>query len=151
MWDGQLPPALTSIRLKAFGGRKFEQGTTKLHARILWGKGAQKKMKPNMFTVRSSTSATFILPVRHRTGVALQTKSAEVSPNPQSNRVANETPRNTDMLCGVRWPSWSTCSKQQQTCQFPLNRLFYPHWNNTYDLVKCNLASINPCVQKSLL
>ena len=91
MWDGQLPPALTSIRLKAFGGRKFEQGTTKLHARILWGKGAQKKMKPNMFTVRSSTSATFVLPVRHGTGVALQTKSTEVSQNPQSNRVANES------------------------------------------------------------
>ena len=26
-----------------------------------------------------------------------------------------------------------------------------PHWNNTHDLVKCNLAAINPCVQKSLL
>ena len=30
------------------------------------------------------------------------------------------------MLCGVWWPSWSTCSKQQQTCQFPLNRFFLP-------------------------
>ena len=44
-------------------------------------------------------SAFFTL--RHGTGVALQTKSTEVSQNPQSNRVANETPRNTDMLCGV--------------------------------------------------
>ena len=33
-----------------------------LHARILRGKGVQKK-KPNMFTVGSSTSATFVLPV----------------------------------------------------------------------------------------
>jgi hypothetical protein len=37
-------------------------GYDKLHARILLGKGAQKK-KPNMFTVGSSTSATFVLPV----------------------------------------------------------------------------------------
>ena len=86
VWDGQFSPAFESIRLKAFGGWKFDRSTTKLHARILWGKGAQKKMKPNMFTVRSSTSATFVLPVRHGTGVALQTKSTEVSQNPQSNR-----------------------------------------------------------------
>ena len=56
--DGQLSPAFKSIRLKAVGGWKFDPGTTKLHARILWGKGAQKMMKPNMFTVRSSASAT---------------------------------------------------------------------------------------------
>ena len=31
-----------------------------------------QKKKPNMFTVGSSTSATFVLPVRHGTGVALQ-------------------------------------------------------------------------------
>ena len=71
VWDGQLSPAFKSIRLKAFGGWKFDRGTTKLHARILRGKGAQKK-KPNMFTAGSSTSATFVLPVRHGTGVALQ-------------------------------------------------------------------------------
>ena len=62
VWDGQLSPAFKSIRLKAFGGWKFDRGTTKLHARILRGKGVQKK-KPNMFTVGSSTSATFVLPV----------------------------------------------------------------------------------------
>ena len=32
-----------------------------------------------MFTVGSSTSATFVLPVRHGTGVALQRKRVEVS------------------------------------------------------------------------
>ena len=58
-------------------------GYDKLHARILLGKGARKK-KPNMFTVGSSTSATFVLPVRHGTCVAVQTKKME-----------------TDMLCGV--------------------------------------------------
>ena len=62
VWDGQLSPAFKSIRLKAFGGWKFDRGTTKLHARILRGKGVQKK-KPNMFTVGSSTSATLVLPV----------------------------------------------------------------------------------------
>ena len=71
VWDGQLSPSFKSIRLKVFGGWKFDRGTTKLHARILRGKGVQKK-KPNMFTVGSSTSATFVLPVRHGTGVALQ-------------------------------------------------------------------------------
>ena len=43
-----------------------------------------QKKKPNMFTVGSSTSATFVLPVRHGTCVAVQTKRME-----------------TDMLCGV--------------------------------------------------
>ena len=47
---------------KAFGGWKCDRGTTKLHVRILRGKGVQKK-KTNMFTVGSSTSATFVLPV----------------------------------------------------------------------------------------
>ena len=47
------------------------------------GKGVQKK-KPTMFTVGSSTRATFVLPVRHGTCVAVQTKRME-----------------TDMLCGV--------------------------------------------------
>ena len=69
--DGQLSPAFKAIRWKAFGGWKFDWGTTKLHARILRGKGVQKK-KPNMFTVGSSTSATFVLPVRPGTGVALK-------------------------------------------------------------------------------
>ena len=41
VWDGQLSPAFKSIRLKAFGGWKFDRGTTKLHARILRGKGVQ--------------------------------------------------------------------------------------------------------------
>ena len=91
VWDGQLSPAFKSIRLKAFGGWKFDRGTTKLHARILRGKGVQKK-KPNMFTVGSSTSATFVLPVRHGTGVALQKRVWTFPKNFQANRVANETP-----------------------------------------------------------
>ena len=62
VWDGQLAPAFKTISWKAFGGWKFDRGTTKLHARILRGKGVQKK-KPNMFTIGSSTSATFDLPV----------------------------------------------------------------------------------------
>ena len=41
------------------------------------------------------------LTLRHGTSVALQTKGTEVSQNPQANRVANDTPRNTDMFCGV--------------------------------------------------
>ena len=36
--------------------------------------------------VRSSTSATFVLPVRHGTGVALYTKRIGVVQNPQSTR-----------------------------------------------------------------
>ena len=83
VWDGQLSPAFKSIRLQAFGGWKVDRGTTQLHARILRGKGVQKK-KPNKFTVGSSTSATFVLPVRHGTGVALQRKRMDVSQNPQS-------------------------------------------------------------------
>ena len=67
-----------SMRLKAFGGWKLDQGTTKLYGRILRGKGVQRK-KPNMFIVGSSTSATFVLPVRHGTGVALQNKRMDVS------------------------------------------------------------------------
>ena len=47
------------------------------------GKGVQKK-KPNKFTVGSSTSATFVLQVRHGTGVALQRKRMDISQNPQS-------------------------------------------------------------------
>ena len=35
-------------------------------------------------------------------------------------------PEDADILCGVWWPSWSTCNKQQPTWQFPLNKLFYP-------------------------
>ena len=37
VWDGQLSPAFKSIRLKAFGGWKFDRGTTKLHAKLLEG------------------------------------------------------------------------------------------------------------------
>ena len=47
----------------AFGGWKCDRGTTKLHARILRGKGVQKK-NPNIFTVGSSTSATFVPPTQ---------------------------------------------------------------------------------------
>ena len=83
VWDGQLSPAFKYIRLKAFGGWNVDRGTTELHARILRGKGVQKK-KPNKFTVGSSTSATFVLPVRHGTGVALQRKRMDISQNPQS-------------------------------------------------------------------
>ena len=43
-----------------------------------------QKKKPNMFTVGSSTRATFVLLVRHGTCVAVQTKRME-----------------TDMSCGV--------------------------------------------------
>ena len=90
VWDGQLSPSFKSIRLKVFGGWKFDRGTTKLHARILRGKGVQKK-KPNMFTVGSSTSATFVLPVRHGTGVALQ-KRVWTFPKILNRTIANETP-----------------------------------------------------------
>ena len=83
VWDGQLSPAFKYIRLKAFGGWNVDRGTTELHARILRGKGVQKK-KPNKFTVGSSTSATFVLQVRHGTGVALQRKRMDISQNPQS-------------------------------------------------------------------
>ena len=48
--------------MKSFWRVEFDRGTTKLHARILRGKGVQKQ-KPNMFTIGSSTSATFDLPV----------------------------------------------------------------------------------------
>ena len=58
VWDGQLSPAFKSIRLKAFGGWKVDWVTTQLHARILRGKGVQKK-KPDKFTDGNSTSLTF--------------------------------------------------------------------------------------------
>ena len=83
VWDGQLSPAFKSIRLKAFGGWKVDRGTTQLHARILRGKGVQMN-NTNRITVRNSTSATFVLPVRHGTGVALCTKRIGVFQNPQS-------------------------------------------------------------------
>ena len=51
-WDGQLLPSFKSIRLEAFGGWKVDRGTTQLHARILRGKGAQKK-NSNKVSVRS--------------------------------------------------------------------------------------------------
>ena len=194
-----------------------------------------------MFTVGSSTSATFVLPVRHGTGVALQKRVWTVSQNPQSNRVANETPwqqwrrqgccterlwnqrmpifyveyddqaeahatsssrldnshwisffypasrhrcsiaekstdgfpkssieqsckwdamvtmkrarvlhrkalkpEDADILCGVWWPSWSTCNKQQPTWQFPLNKLFLPfRRNKIYASWQLDKASIS--------
>ena len=43
VWDGQLSPAFKSIRLKAFGGWKFDRGTTKLHARILRGRVRRRR------------------------------------------------------------------------------------------------------------
>ena len=79
-WDGQLLPSL-----EAFGGWKVDRGTTQLHARILRGKGGQKK-NWNKITVRSSTSAMFVLPVRHGTGVALYAKRIAVSQNLLSTR-----------------------------------------------------------------
>ena len=144
VWDGQLSPAFKSIRWKAFRGWKFDWGTTKLHARILRGKGVQKK-KPNKFTVGSSTSATFVLPVRHGTGVASQKRVwTQYGLFPKSSmeksckwdtmatmkkvRVLHRKalkPEDTDILCGVWWPSWSTRSKQQPTWQFPLNKFFF--------------------------
>ena len=71
VWDGQLSPAFKSIRLKAFGGWKVDWVTTQLHARILRGKGVQKK-KPNKFTVGNATSATFCptSASRHRCSIA---------------------------------------------------------------------------------
>ena len=181
VWDGQWSPAFKSIRLKAFGGWKFDRGTTKLHARILRGKGVQKK-KPNVFTVGSSTSATFVLPVRHGTGVALHkrvwtfpkilnrtelqmrrhgnnegkgaaqkgfetrgcryfmwcmmTKLKHVQQSCKWDAMATMKkarvlhrkalkPEDADILCGLWWPSWSTCNNQQPTWQFPLNKLFF--------------------------
>ena len=62
-WDDQFSPTFKSIRLKAFGGWKFDRGTTKLHARILRGKGVQKK-KPNMFTV--SYQCIYTYPTTHK-------------------------------------------------------------------------------------
>ena len=113
VWDGQLSPAFKSIRLKAFGGWKFDQGTIKLHARILRGKGVQKK-KPNMFTVGSSTSATFVLPVRHGTGIALQKRvwtfpkifnriqlQIKHHGNNEEGKGAAQKAEDTDILCGV--------------------------------------------------
>jgi hypothetical protein len=43
-------PLLNIYEFNAFGGWRCDRGTTKLHARILWEKGVQKK-KPNLFTV----------------------------------------------------------------------------------------------------
>ena len=62
-----------------------------------------QQKKPNMFTVRSSASATFVLLVRHGTGVALQKKSMDVSQNPQSKRVAHETSANNEEVMGAAW------------------------------------------------
>ena len=81
MWqvgDGQISPSLKFIRLEAFGGSIDDRGTTQLHARILRGKGVQKK-NWNKITVRSSTSATFVLAMRHGTGAALYTKRIGIS------------------------------------------------------------------------
>jgi len=50
----------------------------KAPSRILRGKGMQKK-KSNMFTVGSSISATFVLPVRHSICIAVQTKRVETN------------------------------------------------------------------------
>ena len=79
----QLSPSIHSIRLKAFGGWKFDRGRTQLRARILRRKGVHRK-KSGMFTGGSSISATFVLPVRDGTGVALQRKRMGISQNPQS-------------------------------------------------------------------
>ena len=57
-----ISPSFKSIRFYSFWGWKCVRDTTQLLARILRGKGLQKK-KPNMFTVGSSTSETFVLPV----------------------------------------------------------------------------------------
>ena len=85
MWDGQLSPSFKSIRLNAFGGWKVDRGTRQLHARILRGKGVQMK-NSNRITVRTSTSATFVLPVRPGAGVAWYTKRVGVFQNPLSRR-----------------------------------------------------------------
>eukprot|EP00435_Cladocopium_sp_Y103_P051819 s620_g16.t1 len=45
-----------------------DRNKTNFHARILRGKGVQKK-KLNMFIVGSSASTAFVLPVRHGKGV----------------------------------------------------------------------------------
>ena len=53
---------MLSIRLEAFGGWKFDQGTIKLYVRIQRGngRGVQKK-ESNMLTIGSSTRATLVL------------------------------------------------------------------------------------------
>ena len=44
-------------------------------------------------------------------------------------------PEDADILCGVWWPSWSTCNKQQPTWQFPLNKFFYPSGGTKFMLL----------------
>ena len=82
-----------------------------------------------MFTVGSSTSATFVLPVRHGTGVALQKRVWTVSQNPQSNRVANETP----------WQQW----RRQGCCTERL-------WNQRMQIfyVEYDVKYLHPLVSK---
>ena len=101
-----MSPALESIRLKAFGGWKVDQGTTQLHARNLRGKGAQKK-NSNKVSVRSLTSASFVLPARYGTGVAYHCIHRGVAfPNSQSTRGTSVKGcstmfTETSMLCGA--------------------------------------------------
>ena len=61
------------MKLKAFGSCKFDQGTIQLCATVLRGKDVLKR-KAKIFTVGSPTTAAFVLPVRHGTGIALQRK-----------------------------------------------------------------------------
>ena len=82
-----------------------------------------------MFTFGSSTSATFVLPVRHGTGVALQKRVWTVSQNPQPNRVANETP----------WQQW----RRQGCCTERL-------WNQRMQIfyVEYDVKYLHPLVSK---
>ena len=83
VWDGQLSPSFKYKVLKLLEGGNATGVRQSSMLGFYRGKGVQKN-KPTMFTVGSSTSATFVLPVRHGTCVAVQTKKME-----------------TDMLCGV--------------------------------------------------
>ena len=85
---------------------KFDRGTTKLHARILRGKGAQKRNQTCSLSEAQQAQLLSTSASRHRCSIA--EKSMDVSQNPQSNRVANETP----------WQQW----RRQGCCT-------ERHWN----------------------
>ena len=114
-----------------------------------------------MFTVGSSTSATFVLPVRHGTGVALQRKRMDASQNPQSTAgalargcstaFADYAPAGFDVaFCdpkkgcearGCRYVMWMIMTKLQDVQQeetdwtFPTKVFFYPSGGTKFMLL----------------
>ena len=75
MWNGQLSPALESIRLKAFGGWIVDRGTTQLHARIHEGNicaGEEPKQDHGQKLSKRNCCPTSAL--RHRCSISLYTK-----------------------------------------------------------------------------